>query len=90
MAVPSRSTTIGTLPCTLRMAAAMSSNVDTGVSPTLTMTSPGRIPASAAGPGPVQSASLPGATSGATQAVSPTIALVGGCRLGSPQIRAMA
>ncbi|COW06007.1 Uncharacterised protein [Mycobacterium tuberculosis] len=88
--MPSRSTTIGTLPCDLRTAAAISSKLDTGVSPTLTTTSPERIPASAAGPGPVHCSSLPWLTSCATQPVSPITALVGGCRLGSPQTSAMA
>ena len=59
------------------------------VSPTLTITSPERIPASAAGPGPVHSATWSLLICAATQPVSPTTAVVGGCRLGRPQTIAM-
>ena len=84
-----RCTTNGVVPLDLRTAVTISSKFFTGVDPTLTTTSPGLIPAIAAGPGPVQSPSLPLLTSGATQEVSPTTAWVGGCRLGSPHTTAI-
>ena len=89
--VPSmvRSTTNGVGPEDFRTSVTICSNVDTSVPPTLTTTSPAVMPAWAAGPVPVQVPSSPLMNSDLTQLVSPTIAAVGGCRLGKPHTMAM-
>jgi hypothetical protein len=87
--LPSRSTVNGVGPSRVRTAVTISLKFATGVSPTLTTVSPGRIPASAAGPGPVHSPISVFETCGATHTVSPTTAVVGGLRSGRPQVSAM-
>ena len=76
--VPSvvRSMVNGVGPDAFRTSVTISSNVATGVVPTLTTTSPAWIPAIAAGPIPVQAPSSPRVTSDLIQLVSPTVAAV--------------
>ena len=86
---PSRCTVNGAGPSSARTAVTISSKLATGVSPTFTTVSPAWMPAAAAGEGARQSPSCPLLTSALTHDVSPTTAVVGACRLGSPQTTAM-
>ena len=82
-----RSTTNGVGPLAFCTAATISSNVETSVAPTFTTRPRPGFRRPRRDLSPMQLPSSPLTTSGLTQVVSPTTAVVGGCRLGRPTPR---